>query len=223
MGFLNSMGTDGSFGNEDSDNSVLSSIGKTVAPALTPMGVTQENWPAAVGIFTGIFAKEAVVGTMNSLYDSMARAENEAKAAEAAKEGGEEAAPAEEKEEEGFNLAATFEEAVGTVVDNLKDLGGAFLDPMGIAVDDLSDTAAAAEEQEVEVDTVTMMRKLFGSHLAAFAYLLMVLLYMPCVAAVSAVYHEAGARWTIFLAAWTTALGYCSATIVYRLGKTGKK
>lgn len=218
LGFLNSMGTDGSFGNEDSDNSVLSSIGKTVAPALTPMGVTQENWPAAVGIFTGIFAKEAVVGTMNSLYDSMARAENEAKAAEAAKEGGEEAAPAEEKEEEGFNLAATFEEAVGTVVDNLKDLGGAFLDPMGIAVDDLSDTAAAAEEQEVEVDTVTMMRKLFGSHLAAFAYLLMVLLYMPCVAAVSAVYHEAGARWTIFLAAWTTALGYCSATIVYRLG-----
>ena len=217
LAFLNSLGTDGSFGNEDSDNSVLSSIGKTVVPVLAPMGVQQENWPAAVGIFTGIFAKEAVIGTMNSLYDSMARAENEANAAaDGEKKPAEEAAP--EEEEKHFSLADTFQEAVGTTVDNLKELGGAFLDPMGIAVDDLSDTAAAAEEQEVALDTVTMMQKLFGSQLAAFAYLLMVLLYMPCVAAVSAVYHEAGARWTLFLAAWTTSLGYCSATVVYRLG-----
>ena len=46
----------------------------------------------------------------------------------------------------------------------------------------------------------------------------MVLLYMPCVAAISAVYREAGAAWTLFLGAWTTALGYCSATLVYRIG-----
>lgn len=32
--------------------------------------------------------------------------------------------------------------------------------------------------------TVTMMQKLFGSTTAAFAYLLMVLLYMPCCAAI---------------------------------------
>lgn len=218
LAFLNSWGTDGSFGNEDSDNSVLSEIGKTVAPALTPMGVTQENWPAAVGIFTGIFAKEAVIGTMNSLYDSMARAENEANAKPAEGEESASATPAEEEKDEGFSLSATFTEAVDKTVENLKDLGGALLDPLGIAVDDLTDTAAAAEEQEVALDTVTMMQKLFGSQLAAFAYLLMVLLYMPCVAAVSAVYHEAGARWTLFLAAWTTALGYCSATVVYRVG-----
>ncbi len=35
------------------------------------MGMQQDNWPAAVGIFTGILAKEAVVGTLDSLYSGM--------------------------------------------------------------------------------------------------------------------------------------------------------
>ena len=213
LGFLNSWGTDGSFGNEDSEKSVLSEIGYTIAPVLSPMGVTQENWPAAVGVFTGIFAKEAVVGTLNSLYDQRAREANAAAA-------GPDAAPAEEEPtaDEGWSLGAILSEAVGTSRDNLADLGGAFTDPLGIAVDDLSDTAAAAESQEVTVTTVQMMQQLFGSQLAAFAYLMLVLLYMPCVAAIAAVYREAGAAWTLFLAAWTTVLGYSTATIVYRVG-----
>lgn len=215
LGFLNSWGTDGSFGNEDSEKSVLSEIGYTIAPVLSPMGVTQENWPAAVGVFTGIFAKEAVVGTLNSLYDQMARDKN---AAAAAAGDGDAAAPAEEEADEGWSLGAILSEAVGTVRDNLADLGSAFTDPLGIAVDDLSDTAAAAEEQEVTVTTVEMMQQLFGSQLAAFSYLMLVLLYMPCVAAIAAVYREAGAAWTLFLAAWTTVLGYSTATIVYRVG-----
>lgn len=213
LGFLNSWGTDGSFGNEDSKNSVLSEIGQTIAPVLSPLGVTQENWPAAVGVFTGIFAKEAVVGTLNSLYDQMARDENK----DAAVASGEESA-AEESVDEGWALGAILAEAGGTVIDNLADLGGAFTDPLGITVDDLSDTASAAESQEVTVTTIDMMQKLFGSQLAAFAYLMMVLLYLPCVAAIAAVYREAGAAWTLFLAAWTTVLGYSAATIVYRVG-----
>ena len=214
LSFLNSWGTDGSFGNEDTDHSVLSEIGQTIAPVLSPMGVTQENWPAAVGIFTGILANEAVVGTMNSLYDAMARTEN-AKAAGSADEG---AAAAQEEEDSGWSLAAILAEAGTSIVDNLKDMTGAFADPLGVSVGDLSDTEAAAEEQGVAVDSIAVMQKLFGSQLAAFAYLMMVLLYMPCVAAIAAVYREAGAAWTLFLAAWTTVLGYSAATIVYRVG-----
>ena len=214
LSVLNSWGTDGSFGNEDTDHSVLSEIGQTIAPVLSPMGVTQENWPAAVGIFTGILAKEAVVGTMNSLYDAMARTEN-AKTAGSADEG---AAAAQEEEDSGWSLAAILAEAGTSIVDNLKDMAGAFGDPLGVSVGDLSDTEAAAEEQGVAVDSIAVMQKLFGSQLAAFAYLMMVLLYMPCVAAIAAVYREAGAAWTLFLAAWTTVLGYSAATIVYRVG-----
>lgn len=216
LSFLNSWGTDGSFGNEDTDHSVLSEIGQTIAPVLSPMGVTQENWPAAVGIFTGILAKEAVVGTMNSLYDAMARTENEKNATAADSVG--EGAAAQEEEDSGWSLAAILAEAGTSVVDNLKDMTGAFADPLGVSVGDLSDTEGAAEEQGVAADSIAVMQKLFGSQLAAFAYLMMVLLYMPCVAAIAAVYREAGAAWTLFLAAWTTVLGYSAATIVYRVG-----
>ncbi|WP_417419488.1 Fe(2+) transporter permease subunit FeoB [Hoeflea sp.] len=68
LAFLNSWGTDGSFGNDNRDTSVLSEMGRALTPAFGPMGIEQDNWPATVGIFTGILAKEAVVGTLNTLY-----------------------------------------------------------------------------------------------------------------------------------------------------------
>lgn len=43
--FLNSWGTDGTFGHQDSEDSVLSAIGKTIVPAFEPMGITPANWP----------------------------------------------------------------------------------------------------------------------------------------------------------------------------------
>ncbi len=212
LAFLNSMGTDGSFGNEDTEKSVLSQVGKTIVPVFEPMGIQEENWPAAVGVFTGIFAKEAVVGTLNSLYDTMA-ANNTAQSA--ADDAAAEEVPAEE--EGGFSLSATFSEAVGTIGENFAGLTGAFSDPLGISVGDLSDEAAAAEEQGVALGTIDTIKTLFGSSSAVFAYLLMVLLYVPCVAAVAAIYREVGTKWTIFACAWTLALGYSAATIFYRV------
>lgn len=212
LAFLNSMGTDGSFGNEDTEKSILSQVGKTIVPVFEPMGIQEENWPAAVGVFTGIFAKEAVVGTLNSLYDTMA-ANNTAQSA--ADDAAAEEVPAEE--EGGFSLSATFSEAVGTIGENFAGLTGAFSDPLGISVGDLSDEAAAAEEQGVALGTIDTIKTLFGSSSAVFAYLLMVLLYVPCVAAVAAIYREVGTKWTIFACAWTLALGYSAATIFYRV------
>ena len=212
LAFLNSMGTDGSFGNEDTEKSVLSQVGKTIVPVFEPMGIQEENWPAAVGVFTGIFAKEAVVGTLNSLYDTMAVNS----AAESADEG------ATAEEDNGFSLSETFAEAVGTIGENFAGLAGAFSDPLGVSVGDLSDEAAAAEEQGVSLGTIDTIKTLFGSSSAVFAYLLMVLLYVPCVAAVAAIYREVGTKWTVFACAWTLALGYSAATIFYRVVNFGQ-
>jgi ferrous iron transport protein B len=48
------------------------------------MGIEQDNWPATVGIITGILAKEVVVGTLDSLYSSIDTEEgvNESKVSE---------------------------------------------------------------------------------------------------------------------------------------------
>ena len=55
-------------GNGDSENSLLSAIGKAITPIFEPFGVESNNWSASVSLFTGLLAKEAVIGTMNSLY-----------------------------------------------------------------------------------------------------------------------------------------------------------
>lgn len=200
--FLNSLGTDGSFGNEDSENSVLSQIGQTIVPIFEPMGVEKENWPAAVGVFTGIFAKEAVVGTLNSLYDTLSVNEH--------------AQTTDEEEDSAFSLTEVTSEALAAVRDNFAGLASAFTDPMGLHVDDLTNQEEAAESQGISLGTIATIQTLFGSASAAFAYLLMVLLYVPCVAAVGAIYREVGGRWTVFTVAWTTALGYSAAMIFYQ-------
>lgn len=217
IAFLNSLGTDGTFGNEDSDKSVLSEIGKTIVPVFEPLGVSKENWPAAVGVFTGVLAKEAVVGTLDSLYGGMDQRAPEIEDPKGAV-AQEEAAATEEEKDEGFSLAATFSEAVTSIKDNFADLGGAFVDPLGIEVGDLSNKEEQAEEQEISASTLSSMERLFDGQLGAFAYLLMVLLYLPCGAAIGAVYRETGGAWTAFTALWTTAVGYCSAVVVYQVG-----
>lgn len=209
LAFLNSMGTDGSFGNEDSDNSVLSSIGKTIVPIFEPMGIQQDNWPAAVGIFTGILAKEAVVGTLDSLYSEIGN-----RTAEKEGEPG-----ADSKEPEGFNFLETLKEAAGSVVTNLEDIKDFLVDPLGVKVqEDLTDINTQADEQGVRVGTVKAMHDLFDGKLGAFSYLLMVLLYIPCCASIGAMWREIGSKWTVFAAFWTTSIGYSAATLTYQIG-----
>lgn len=51
---------------------------------------------------------------------------------------------------------------------------------------------------------------------AAMAYLIFILLYTPCAAALGAVYREAGTKWTIFVAVWTFVIGWICATAYYQ-------
>ena len=50
----------------------------------------------------------------------------------------------------------------------------------------------------------------------------MVLLYMPCCAAIAAVWREVGTAWTIFSGTWCCVLGYTAATIFYRVVNFGE-
>ncbi|HXH54651.1 MAG TPA: ferrous iron transport protein B [Gammaproteobacteria bacterium] len=49
-------------------NHFLASVGRTLTPIFAPMGIKEDNWPATVGLMTGVLAKEVVVGTLNTLY-----------------------------------------------------------------------------------------------------------------------------------------------------------
>ncbi len=52
----------------ESAETILSRCGKFVTPVFRPMGIEEDNWPATVGLIAGVFAKEAVAGTLDSLY-----------------------------------------------------------------------------------------------------------------------------------------------------------
>ncbi|MFU8780202.1 MAG: Fe(2+) transporter permease subunit FeoB [Kiritimatiellia bacterium] len=66
------------FGAEAADrDGLLERVGKRVTPVFGPMGIEQDNWPATVGLITGIFAKEAVAGTLDALYRGAAEERDE--------------------------------------------------------------------------------------------------------------------------------------------------
>jgi len=200
LNFLNALGTDGSFGRENTEKSVLSEIGRSLTPAFQPMGITQENWPATVGIFTGVLAKEAVVGTLNALYGQMSASDSSVN----------------EIDNE-FNLQHALVDALLTIPDNLKALADNILDPLGLNVGDLSSLDTAATEQDVSTHTFVAMQASFDGQAGAFAYLLFILLYAPCVAATTAIYRETDIYWTFFVVFWTTGLAYMTATIFYQI------
>jgi len=120
------------------NNSLLSAFGQWIQPVFAPMGISPDNWPAVVGLITGMLAKEVVVGSLNSMYASMGSV---------------------------TGLAQAFDGAVG-----------------------------------------------------AYAYLLFVLLYIPCASTVAVIRTEAGRRLMWFSVLWSSALAYGAAVLFYQLG-----
>jgi ferrous iron transport protein B len=198
---LNSIGTDGTFGNEDTEHSVLSTLSKSVTPVLTPMGIQEDNWPATVGIFTGILAKETVVGTLDALYTNLARADS-ASVPEV---------------ETPFDFWQAIGAAVATVPENLLGVKDLLTDPLALDVGDLADREASATAQEVNIDVFGAMAARFDGQAGAFAYLLFILLYSPCIATIGAIRREAGARWAGFVVAWSTSIAFISASLFYQI------
>lgn len=190
---INSIGLDGSFGNQDSKDSLLSYIGKVLTPGLAPIGVKEDNWPATVGVFTGIFAKEAVVGTLDALYQDVA---------------GEQSGDGEE-----FDLIARTQESIMSIATNLADLSNSITDPLG-----LGSIYDSAEDQGVSNTGLIAMQSLFGSSFSAFCYLILILLYTPCVAVMGAMNRESGPVWASLVIGWSSFLAYWSASSLYQLG-----
>lgn len=194
LNVLNSLGTDGSFGNQDSEHSVLSETARMVTPLFAPMGLREDNWPAVVGVFSGILAKEVVVGTLDNLYTNIAQAGRAT------------------QDDPPFDLVASLREAAATVPANLSGLSDALLDPLGLgSVDD-----HAAATPGINEAVFGAMHARFDGQVGAFAYLLFVLLYFPCVATIGVIRRETGTAWAAFVAAWTTGVAYFTATVYYQ-------
>lgn len=154
-----------------------------------PMGIHQDNWPATVGLLTGMLAKEVVVGTLNSLYAQIGHV-------------GEIAAAH-------FDLWAGIKAAFWSIPENLSQLGSALANPV----------LASAADSPVSQSVYGVMAQRFDGQIGAFAYLLFVLLYIPCVSTMAVIRQEANRKLMWFSVIWSFVVAYMAAVLFYQAAK----
>lgn len=185
VGTLNAIELNGHIVEQGSQHSVLSTIGRKVTPVLSPMGVSDQNWPATVGLITGTLAKEVVVGTLNTLYT-----QNQFKTMTSQ-----------------FDLWAGLKTAWTTTIEGIRSV---FSSQM------LNPFTANEASHDMTRSAMGNMAGQFGSKIAAYAYLLFVLLYIPCVSTMGVIAREIGQGWAYFATFWSINVAYTVATLFYQ-------
>lgn len=188
LGGLNAMTLHGGVNMlEASQDSLLSHIGRWLTPVFSPMGVSQENWPATVGLLTGMLAKEVVIGSLNTLYANVGELTHTVSS--------------------GFHFWDALQTALMSIPHHLAQLGTALLNPI----------AASAPMSESSQSVYGVMHRYFDGKSGAYAYLLFILLYIPCVSTMAAIRQEANRQLMWFSVAWSFSVAYVVAVSFYQL------
>lgn len=180
------------WGVESKKDSYLGKVGQATAPILAPLGFG--NWEASSSLIAGLVAKEIVVGTMGEIY---------------VKKG-------EEKKKE----APPF-------IDDLKEAGSSFARAAGESLSNITSTLgitsiSAAEDAEKAAERMPLREELKKQFtpLAAYAFIVFVLLYMPCIVASVAMVQEFGTwKWYGIAFAYQMVLAWGMAALVYQGGR----
>ena len=187
IGVLNAITIEGRFSSGDAhSDTLLSWVGQKATFVLHPMGIDNQNWPATVGLITGVLAKEVVIGTLNSLYSDIAHLNQDS--------------------DQAFSLKDGLMDALTSVRDNIEALPYALSDPI----------LASAPPHDMNHVAFGEMYKAFGSPIAAFCYLLFVLLYFPCISTLAVMKREIGSKWAYFSLVWSCAIAYGLSVFVYQ-------
>jgi len=184
----------GAFSNVEVDQSAFGAVSSAVAPALAPAGFG--SWEATGALITGFVAKEVVVSSMSQVYGVA----NDHTTVTGTTFFG--------------DLAGIGRSFLEASVDTLKAIPSIF----GI---DLLDDPGQVEQGSL----LAAVRKGFeassGGHgpLAGLAFMVFVLLYTPCMAAVAAERHELGTGWMWTSIFGQTALAWGAAVLVFQVGR----
>jgi ferrous iron transport protein B len=199
----------GKFDHVETQDSAFGSLSRTIAPALKPAGFG--SWEAAGSLVTGFIAKEAVVGTMSLIYTDRATSSPPARAT--FRSDIDQIATS-----FGQALVLTGQEIVNIVPRTVNLIPGVHVPE----ADWLSREQTAEDTTALQRVLTAAFTRTAGSpgrgRLAAVAFNVFVLLYIPCVTSVSAMRHEFGPRLMVLQIAYTLALAWFAAVIVYQGG-----
>ncbi|QEM67138.1 ferrous iron transport protein B [Geobacter sp. FeAm09] len=148
------------------------------------------TWQAAASLITGVIAKEIVVGTMGEIY---APKKDEQKKPEAS------------FGEDLREIAVSFGKAAGEAASNVVSTFGV--------------SSLSADEKEDRGPLKATIQQTF-TPLSAYAFMVFVLLYMPCVVVAIAMRQEFGSwKWFGVAFVYQSALAWGMALIVYQGGR----
>ena len=179
------------WGVENKKDSYLGQVGQVVAPVLKPLGFG--TWEAGSSLIAGLVAKEIVVGTMAEIYVKKEDAKTKEKPTFA-----------EDLKEVGISFAKASRDSLANVVSTL-----------GIT----SISAEESAEKAAERNPLREELKKQYTPLGAYAFIVFVLLYIPCVVAIVAMVQELGSwKWFGVTFVYQMALAWGVAFIVYQGG-----
>ncbi len=182
------------WGIENKKDSYLGMIGNTIAPVLQPIGFG--NWEAASALVTGIIAKEIVVGTMGEIYIT-------------------------DKEEEqtdmrGFSISESLNVIGSSFMVSAKEGVINLFTTMGIK--SISANELAAIDNIDQRSFRTILQNTF-TPLRAYAFMVFVLLYSPCIVTAIAIKNEFGTwKWVGFTFCYEFVIAWVAAFIIYQGG-----
>jgi ferrous iron transport protein B len=87
----------------------------------------------------------------------------------------------------------------------------------GMEADENSQSLKEKLQSQTYSDGPRAGQKVF-SPLVAFALMIFVLIYFPCIAVVAAIRKEANWRWALFTTVYTTAIAWVAAFGIYQIG-----
>jgi ferrous iron transport protein B len=177
-------------GARDLESTYFGGLSKVLAPAFKPAGFG--TWQASGALVSGLVAKEVVVATMSQIYI-----------------GGDQPPGVPERINLRADLVQTGRELVQATASAAQRLVHTL--SMGLL-------AAPVEGAQGSTTLGRILPQKF-SRPAALAFLVYVLLYVPCIATLSALRAEFGLRWAIFSAAYQSLVAWFAAVGVYQLAR----
>ncbi len=200
----------GPFNQVNPGDSLFGRISGLLAPVFKPAGFG--SWQTTGSLVTGILAKEVIVSTMSQIYagESQPVEGNTATFQEDLISVG-----------KGFGRAAylTIQETINIIPRTIN------LIPF-VNLGELDLSPSEGEELDftrLERSLIKAFEKTAGSPragaIAAVAFNVFVLLYIPCVSAVSAMRQEFGRRWMWAQISYTFVIAWVASVVVFQVGK----
>jgi len=200
----------GSFNDVAAEDSLFGAVSEAIAPVFAPAGFG--SWQMSSSLMTGLLAKELIVSAMNQIYLGDESEEEVVEPASFWAEAGEAALDL------GKAAVLTVQEVVNIIPHTINLLPLVDIGELNVFGDEPEELGGSRLQMALVRAFANAAGSEAAGRVAAVAFNVFVLLYVPCTAAVAAMRQEFGWRWMLAQVGYTFAVAWLAAVIVFQIG-----